>query len=126
MMRSQRTTLAGICERHGVLLLTAFGSATRPDGEPRDLDLAVLFDRRLTHRDALGLVDDLTALTGLQDLDVMGLNTAGPVARERALVGSIVLYEAVHGLLANEQIAAMLERMDTEWLRRAAIEGMAR
>jgi hypothetical protein len=47
-----------------------------------------------------------------------------PVAKERALVAAIPLFEALPGLFAQAQIAAMMERMDTEWLRRLDLELM--
>ena len=55
----------------------------------------------------------------------MVLNRAGPVARERALVGGIPLYEGVSGAFATAQMAAVLERMDTDHLRRLDLELMA-
>ena len=123
-LQSQSGELAELCRRHGVVLVSAFGSAVRGHGESADLDLAVLFDRDLDQRDILGVIAELTDLVGLQQLDVTILNGAGPVVRERALVGAALLYESHPGVFANEQIAAMLERMDTDWLRRSALAGM--
>ncbi len=125
-LQSQPEGLAELCRRHGVVLVSAFGSAVRGHGEPADLDLAVLFDRDLGQRDILGVIADLTDLIGLQHLDVTTLNGAGPVVRERALVGATLLYESHPGVFAHEQISAMLERMDTDWLRRSALAGMTR
>jgi hypothetical protein len=45
--------------------------------------------------------------------------------RECALVGAVALYEAEAGDYARARMAAMLERMDTEWLRRLDLELMA-
>ncbi len=106
--------------------MTAFGSSVQPTGDPHDLDLAVLFDRGLTEPDVLGLLDDLIGISAFQDVDVTVLNNAGPVIRERALVGSITLFEGVAGTFTREQLAAILERMDTQWLRQSAIAEMAR
>lgn len=117
--------LRDICERRGVVLLTAFGSAVAGGRAPRDLDLGVLFARSVAEADLLGLLDDLVQLTGYDRIDMVHLNRAGPVIRERALVGSVVLYEAAAGVWANASIAAMMERMDTDWLRRLALEAMA-
>ncbi|MGH4008857.1 MAG: hypothetical protein ACRDTH_11995 [Pseudonocardiaceae bacterium] len=36
----------------------------------------------------------MIALVGLEQADVAHLNAAGPLLRERALVGSIILYES--------------------------------
>jgi predicted nucleotidyltransferase len=113
------------CERHGVAVLGAFGSATHPGpGEPRDLDLAVSF-LPSGRGDLLGLWDELAGLSGAGDrLDLLDLDSAGPVARSHGLVG-VPLYEAESGLFARRQIAAVLERMDTEWLRRLELELLA-
>ena len=45
--------------------------------------------------------------------------------RERALVGPVVLDESEPGAWAAASTAAMLERMDTEWLRRLDLELLA-
>ncbi len=111
-----------ICERHDVRVLSAFGSAVRGDVEPRDLDVGVMFRAR---GDVLGLLEDLVVLTGTERVDIADLGRAGPVLRERALVSAVALYEAEAGDYARAQMAAMLERMDTDWLRRLDLELMA-
>jgi len=116
--------LRTVCERYAVDLLVAFGSAVRPGGSPRDLDLAVR--PTVPGIDFLGLLDALATLAGTDRIDLMNLASAGPVARERALVGGLLLFEAVPGALARAQIAAMMERMDTDWLRRLDLDLMAR
>ncbi len=75
-------------------------------------------------RDVLSLLDAATgsdrqrpAATGSDQLDLMVLDSAGPVARERALVGCLVLSESSQGDYAPAQIAATMERLDTAWLR---------
>lgn len=116
--------LAAVCRRHNVVLLTAFGSATSPSANPNDLDVAVLFDD--TSGDVLGLLDALSTIAGTAQLDLLDLRLAGPVARERALVRAVTLHEAHPGVLARAQMAAITERMDTEWLRQLDLELMAR
>jgi hypothetical protein len=74
--------------------------------------------------DLLGLIRDLDGLTQ-SGVDVVVLNDTGPVLRERALVGSVVLDESEPGAWAAASTAAMLERMDTEWLRRLDLELLA-
>jgi predicted nucleotidyltransferase len=122
--------LARLCRRHAISLLVVFGSATHPDAEdggppPGDLDLAVRFEPD-ARRDLLTLLDDLYQLIGLEAVDLMVLDEAGPVARERALVGGRPLHQGRPGAFANEQIAAIMERMETEELRRIELELMAR
>ncbi len=48
------------------------------------------------------------------------------MARERALVEVDPLYERSPGDFANAQIAAIMERLDTDWLRRLDLELMSR
>lgn len=114
-----------VCARHAVRVLTVFGSVVRSDTEPRDVDVAVGFEpgRR---GDLLTLVDDLAVLTGSDDVDLLVLDRAGPVARERALVGCLALYESEPGAYATLQMAAMGERMDTDWLRAQDLETLGR
>jgi predicted nucleotidyltransferase len=112
--------LDAICRRHGVRLLGAFGSATRPDDdgrddvEPHDLDIAVSFLEEPPP--ILALLDDLARLTDYDGLDLAVIDGAHPVLRARALVG-VPLYEAEPGLYATTQMAALGEERDTAWLR---------
>lgn len=116
--------LDGVAERHRVAALTVFGSAARRDPAARDLDVAVAF-RRGVH-DLLALLDELAALTGSDDVDLLDLGVAGPVAREHALVGCVALYESEPGLLARLRGDAIVQRMDTDWLRRLDLDLLAR
>jgi predicted nucleotidyltransferase len=115
--------LDGLCRRHRIRVLTVFGSAARDDPAARDLDVGVLLEPN-TRIDYLPLIRDLELLTEA-DVDVVHLNGAGPVLRERALVGSVVLDESEPGAWASASTAAVLERMDTEWLRRLDLELLA-
>ncbi|OEU86736.1 hypothetical protein DB35_24110 [Streptomyces abyssalis] len=118
--------LDSLCRAFGAELLVAFGSAVRTGSEPQDLDIAVLFRRDGTRPDLLGFLDGLSTLAQSTVIDLMDLGRAGPVARERALVGGITLVELTPGALAREQMHAITERMDTAWLRRLNLELMAR
>jgi predicted nucleotidyltransferase len=109
-----------VCERFGVRLLGAFGSATVPGAEPSDLDLGVGF--RAEAR-VLELLDALTALTGYDRIDLVVLDGADPVVRAEALTG-VPLYQHAPGVFATEQMAALAERRDTEWLRRLDLEAL--
>ncbi|GAB2672214.1 nucleotidyltransferase family protein [Thalassiella azotivora] len=114
--------LARLCHDHDVTLLVVFGSAVDPEAvDPRDLDVAVRFTPyRPEH--VLTFLDRLAELAGTGAVDLMVLNTAGPVAREQALVFGEPLYERGDGDAAREQIAATMERLDTDHLRRAQLE----
>lgn len=75
--------------------------------------------------DLFGFVTEVIGLVGLEQVDVAHLNGAGPLLRERALIGSIILHEKEPGIWARASTAAVMERMDTEWLRRLSLELMA-
>lgn len=115
--------LDGLCERHGIAVLTVFGSAARGETAARDLDVAVLH-RRGYRVDYLALIGDLQRATGT-DIDLAVLDGVGPVLRERALVGVEPLYEYRAGEWARAATAAVLERMDTAWMRRLDLDLLA-
>ena len=83
--------LDALCERHGIAVLTVFGSAARDDSDPRDLDVAVL-PRPGTVVEIMSLLAELQDAAG-GDIDLALLDTAGVVLRERALVRALPLYE---------------------------------
>lgn len=113
-----------LCRRHGVRLLTVFGSAVREDGpEPRDLDVAVKFDA--DSADLLGFLDQLMELVEFSDVDLMDLARADAVARTSALVDCDPLYESEPYAFTREQLRAMQERMDTQWLRDLEMKRLA-
>jgi hypothetical protein len=109
-----------LCDRLGVRLLGAFGSAVRSASadqgaiDPNDLDIAVGF--RGSRRE-LELIDGLVAMTSYDGIDLVDVDRANPVVRADALTG-IPLYQDASGVFATEQMTAIAERFDTEWLRR--------
>ncbi|WP_433800012.1 nucleotidyltransferase family protein [Actinomycetospora sp. CA-084318] len=112
-----------LCERHGVRLLTVFGSTARHEPAPRDLDVGVVFEHGV-RPDLFAVIADLTDVAGT-DVDVVRLDRAGPVLRERALLGSVGLYESERGALATAATAALAERIDTDTSRRRDLELLA-
>lgn len=116
--------LSALCRQRHVTLLTVFGSAGRGEPDPQDLDIAVLTEHGADF-DLFALITDLIDLVECERLDVVHLNAAGPLLRERALVGSIVLHENEPGIWARASTTAVMERMDTDWLRRLSLELLA-
>lgn len=114
-----------LCHRHAVRVLTVFGSTVRAGSDPADLDVAIQFEPN-RRGDVLALLDELSRLTGSDDLDLMVLDDADPVARERALVDCLPLYESEPSAYARAQVAAMGERMDTAWLRAMDLQTLRR
>lgn len=119
--------LRDACKRHDVHVLGAFGGVTRDDLRPdqvSDLDLAVAFhDGR--HRGLLELIQELSALSGCDRIDLLDLHRADPLEREEGLRG-IPLYESESGAYARALMIAAQGRLDTVWLRRLQQEHAGR
>ena len=116
--------LRALCQRWNVTLLTVFGSAGRGEADPRDLDIGVLTEHG-SDFDLFGFVTEVIELVGMEQVDVAHLNAAGPLLRERALVGSIILHETEPGTWARASTTAVMQRLDTDWLRRLSLELLA-
>jgi predicted nucleotidyltransferase len=92
--------LARMCVRTRLALMVLFGSAAHGTGDPEDVDLAVSFERGAP-RDVLTVLDELYQLAGYEGFDILDLDRAGPLARERALVGGRLLHQARDGVFAT-------------------------
>lgn len=111
-----------LVERHGLELLVAFGSVTRTDGVPHDLDLAVGHDGRA---DLVAMMTDLYHLTGFEHFDLLDLERAGIVARGEALGDGWLLWEQRPGDFAERQVVALATMWDTRWLRDLELQQLA-
>lgn len=65
-------------------------------------------------------------MTRVEAVDLAHLNRAGPVLRERALVGSVALFESAPGRFADAQTAAIGERIETDPMRRLDLDLLIR
>jgi predicted nucleotidyltransferase len=108
-----------------VRVLTVFGSTARAERGARDLDVAVISEPGAAF-DPVALINDLVALTGVEAVDLAHLNRAGPVLRERALVGAVTLFESAPGRFADAQTVAIGERIETDPMRRLDLELLTR
>lgn len=115
--------LEAICRKHGVELLVLFGSAVT-DEDPGDVDLAVAWSRG-HDRDLLGVVVSFMETIG-DSVDVMDLDRAGPVARQRALSRGELLVELTAHAFARRQMHAIREFIETAPFRRLDLELLAR
>jgi predicted nucleotidyltransferase len=106
-------------------VVTVFGSAARGEPGARDLDIGVVTGRE-EGLDLVALVNELVDVMSIDVVDVAHLDRAGPVLRERALVGCIPLYESSDGQYATAQVAAMAERIETDPGRRQDLELLSR
>lgn len=118
-------SLADLCQRFGVDILTLFGSARTAPATARDIDLAVRFRRGVT-TDPVALINELMDLLSTDAVDLMLLHLATPTGRFSGLVEARPLYESAPGVWANAQMAAAVEFYETEWLRRLDLEQLAR
>jgi hypothetical protein len=116
--------LEAIVHARELTLVTVFGSVVDDPANARDIDIAVA-PRRGTSLDILGVINDFLWLTGSDDVDLLDLGRAGPVARLHALTYAELLYESEPGEFARAQLAATMERMDTEWFREFGLRLMA-
>lgn len=126
LRRLQAAVEAGELDRDlehlGVRVMGAFGSATRADGEPGDLDVGVVFagPARL-----LEVIDLLVRATGYDAIDVAVVEGEHPVLDAEALCG-LPLYESVPGAFAAAQMAALGHRRDTQPFRALDLARLAR
>ena len=120
---ADRGALDELLTGHRVRVLTVFGSTSRGEPDPHDLDVGVLFEPG-SRGDVLGLAAALTGLTG-SDVDLGVVDDATAVFRERALTAATPVWESTPGAWIEASVAATLERMDTAWLRRADLERRA-
>lgn len=115
--------LEKVCRRHHVDLLVLFGSAlTSPD--PGDLDIAVAFESGFSEG-LLLFVDDLADLVPGGHLDVMPLDSAGPVAGHRALTHGRVLFATSSRAFYDRQSFFINHYIDTQHMRDALLEQLA-
>lgn len=118
-------SLVDIAHQHGLALVVLFGSAADPtESSPGDLDLAVAWGAGTTGGDLVGLTSDLLGLVG-DAVDVLDLDRAGPVVRQRALTRGEVLVEREAGAFATRQMRAMRDYADTAYLRRRQLALLA-
>ncbi len=114
-----------MCQRHGVRVLTLFGTGADPNAdEPGDLDLGVVFEPDADH-DLLGLLDSLVRVLGTERIDLLDAERASETARRRAIADGIGLYESEPMALAFAAMAADALFMETSDMRRAALESLS-
>src|SRR5258706_11468061 len=87
----QSGALAAFADRYGLSLIVVFGSTARGEPTARDLDVAV--GSRTGDLDPVRVVTALMELAGTEQIDLLDLDRAGPVARQHALVPGIPLHE---------------------------------
>ncbi len=113
-----------LCRRHGVRVLTLFGSAADPvEAHPNDLDIGVLFEPGV-RPDLLALLADLVATLGTEHIDLLDAQRASETARRRAIADGRPLYESEPTAYATAAMAADTMYMETRRMRRAALQSL--
>jgi len=113
--------LDAFCRKHHVRILTVFGSTARGEPTARDLDIGIMTEPG-TDFDIFRAVYELMVLADIDKIDVAHLDRGGPLIRERALVGSVPLYESEQYAFVRAQTAAICERIETDRFRRLNLE----
>lgn len=117
-------SLGPVCERLGLAMLLALGSAVVDHDLPAgDLDVAVAFLKG-SESPVATVWTPLQELVGPVDLDVLDLDRRSLVARGQALLGW-PLYEHEPGARAEAQMTTVPMMWDAAWLRRAWLEAVA-
>lgn len=114
-----------LCRRHGVRVLTVFGSAAAGEPAPDDLDVGVVFEPDADH-DVPGLLEDLVRLLGTEQIDVLDAPRASETARVRAIADGEALYESEPTAYADAAAAADTLFLETAPLRRDALASLLR
>ncbi|MFC5381321.1 nucleotidyltransferase family protein [Aquipuribacter nitratireducens] len=112
-----------VCRRHGVRVLTVFGSAGRGEPGPGDLDVGVSFEPGV-RPDVLGLATDLHDVAG-REVDLGVVDGAAPLFRDRALMHATPVWESRPHEWINSAVEAHMTALDTAWLRRLDLDRLA-
>lgn len=111
-----------LCDRLGIGLLVAFGSAATGPPPASDLDLAV---RLHPGRDLVVTTSALIAELHCDDIDVLDLDRAGIAARAAAFTNAVPLFEDEVGAYSRAAMAALAMAADTAWIRDLEIDRLA-
>jgi len=116
-------SLEQIFSDHSVVLAYLFGSQAEGKAGPlSDVDIAVLLSSEASREEwsqiQLDLMGELMHLFHRDDVDVIILNQARPVIAHQVAQYGRVLYQAMPGMRADFEVAALRQYVDTEPLRR--------
>lgn len=114
--------LEAVCRRNRVDLLVLFGSSLTST-TPGDVDVAVAFEHGFG-TNLLQFIDELADLVPGDHLDVMPLDSAGPVAGQRALTQCRVLFATTPRAFFDRQTFFINHYIDTQPMRDALLESL--
>lgn len=123
----QRADLERIADTFGLGLIMLFGSQAHGHVTPlSDVDLGVLpvAGRRLSTREHLQLIVAFQALFGRDDVDVVLLDSAGPLLRYEAFTRGRALLERDVNLRSVAHMRALRDYEDTKHFRAVQFQAM--
>lgn len=125
MTEEDKRKIAGILEKHGVIVGYIFGSAARGTMGPHsDIDVAVFFDdKKVTEEkqfdEKLKISSEITRVFTVEDADVINLKTArGPLIKYQAIFGGELILEKDRDKRLAVERSVVREYEDTRELRR--------
>jgi hypothetical protein len=77
-------------------------------------------------RNLLQVLDAVVVHLGFEQVDLLDLARARVVGRAQALGRGELLYEAMPGTFAEQQILAFVQHADTRWMRDLELQDLAR
>ena len=113
--------LAELCDRFGVVLMYLHGShGNGTHGHLSDLDIAVLLgsDAASEGRKQLELLAALQETSGREDVDLIVLNTAGSIIKDRVVRHGRLVYAGNQSIRVRFEAATIKEALDFEYFSR--------
>ena len=114
--------LRGVFGRHPVVAAYLFGSQATGETTPlSDIDFAVILEPEVASPGLTQamLISDLMLVLRRSDVDVVILNTAPPLVKERAISQGRLIYSGDDLARIRFEVAARREYLDTQSLRDA-------
>jgi len=106
--------IAAVRSMPGVRLAVLFGSFARDRARPdSDVDIAVMLEPSVTSEGELALQEAIAKSTG-RDVDLVRLESADVILRNRIAREGVLLFEAAPGNFARFQAGAALEYLEME------------
>jgi len=119
---STLATASAVFARYPVVAAYLFGSQATGETTPlSDVDVAVLLDARTPNPGEVQvmLMSDLMGVLRRNDVDVVILNSASPLLKQRAVTRGRLLYCSDEAARSEFEVATRREYLDTEPLREA-------
>lgn len=100
-----------------VTLVYLFGSLAEKK-KANDIDLAVLFNKKLSYKNISELSEKLYKRIGTQRIDIVDLMRASPVFKFNIIAGGKLLFKRQTDTANDFELRVIKEHMDTKYLRK--------